>query len=379
MLTSAGRDETTTPNTIHEIDALTHREDLVPHRLRSAKKAYTTRHLATRLDIDPSGYKLLSGPSVVPQPGDVVLALIDEIGMHTKLESPAGRRQTLFAGDEVLLAYGHRYAPDQFEAEVPSDLRPVHLIAAGGLSGLVVTKHENIKDPTVVHPMGLLADTHGVVTLRRLAPRHPRPRSPEKVTGSVPQGRPKVIGVLGTSMNAGKSATVNSLVRGLGQSGLRVSAGKATGTGAGGDPHGFTDAGAAKVLDFTDFGFPSTFRLGSDEVRSILVSLIEELSTPEPDVIVIEIADGLYQTETDRLLADPVFSQSVDQIVFAASGALGATAGVALLRNHGLPVSAVSGTLTSAPLATREAQEVLDVPVINTFELADPETLRAVL
>lgn len=376
MTISTGQNETTTTNPVRETDALTCCNDLDPARLDRVKKAYTTRFLADRLDADPRGYVLLSGPGVVPRAGDVVLARIDKLGMHTRLESPAGRRQTLFAGDEVLVAYADRYAPDQFEAEVPGDLRPAHLIAGGGLTGFVTAKHDLVKDATTVRPVGLLADVHGVVTLERLAPRKLR-TAPS--SAPVPPVRPIVVGVLGTSMNSGKSTAVSCLIRGLTRAGLRVSAGKATGTGAGGDPHGFVDAGATAVADFTDFGFGSTFRLEPDQVRSVLVSLVEELSVPEPDVIVVEIADGLYQRETRRLLGDPVLSRVVDQVVFASSSSVAATAGVALLRRHGLRVSAVSGVLTSAPLAAREAREVLDVPVIDTFELADPETARTVL
>lgn len=373
------QDETLTSNGVSEVDAQIQREDLAPARLSRAKKAYTTRHVAAQLAIDPHDYVLLSGPGVAPKPGDVVLARIDTIGMHTRLESPTSRRQTLFEGDEVLIAYGHRYAPDQFEAEVPGDLRPVHLVAAGGLASFVTAQHHLIDEATTIRPLGLLGDARGVVTLQQSAPRRTRNEIPKTTADQVLPGRPKVVGVLGTSMNAGKSTTVNCLIRGLASSGLRVSAGKVTGTGAGGDPHGFTDAGAAKVLDFTDFGFPSTFRLDHEQVRSILVSLIEDLWEPSTDVVVLEIADGLYQAETARLLADPLFSHVLDQAVFAASGAVGAGAGVELLRNHGIPVSAVSGVLTAAPLAAREARAVLDVPVIDTYGLANPDLARSVL
>ncbi|MBK1787220.1 DUF1611 domain-containing protein [Prauserella cavernicola] len=348
---------------------------LAPTRLRRAKKAYTTRSVAARIDGSPRGYTLLDGPDVTPRPGDVVLARIEEIGMHTRLESPVSRRQTLFVGDEVLVAYGHRYAPDQFEAEVPGDLRPVHLVAAGGVAALATAKHARVADPTAVRPLGLLADAHGVVNLDRFAPRRLGAETAPHRTG----GRPTVIGVLGTSMNSGKSTTVASLIRGLVRSGLRVTAGKATGTGAGGDPNGFADAGASQVLDFTDFGFPTTFRLAHEQVRAILLSLIDELSVPGIDVVVVEIADGLYQHETSNLVADPVFPRVVDRVVFAADGAAGAVGGVGLLRERGVPVTAVSGVLTSAPLAMREARSVLDVPVIETAALREPDVVRAVL
>jgi molybdopterin-guanine dinucleotide biosynthesis protein len=183
-------------------------------------------------------------------------------------------------------------------------------------------------------------------------------------------GRPLVIGVLGTSMNSGKTTTVASIVRGLTKAGFVVAAGKVTGTGAGGDPMLFRDSGASRVLDFTDFGYGSTYRLEHQQVRALLVSLIDELAAAGPDVVVVEIADGLFQTETARLVADPVFKAHVDKVVFAAGEALGATSGQMLLALLGLPPVAVSGMLTASPLAKREAADSLVVPVLDKDELA---------
>ena len=164
--------------------------------------------------------------------------------------------------------------------------------------------------------------------------------------------------------------TVASIVRGLTRTGLRVAAGKVTGTGSGGDPMLFHDSGASRVLDFTDFGYGSTYRLEHEEVRALLVSLIDELAASDPDVVVVEVADGLYQPETARLVGDPLFKAHVDEIVFAAGEALGAMAGQALLAAHGLAPVAISGMLTASPLAKREAATALHVPVLDTDELA---------
>jgi hypothetical protein len=146
--------------------------------------------------------------------------------------------------------------------------------------------------------------------------------APEDVDTLRRVGKPLVVGVLGTSMNSGKTTTVASIVRGLSRAGLVVAAGKVTGTGAGGDPMLFKDSGACRVLDFTDFGYGSTYRLAHEQVRSLLVSLIDELAATGPDVIVVEVADGLYQGETGRLVADPLFKAHVDKVVFAAAAAM---------------------------------------------------------
>lgn len=342
-------------------------ESSLAERLNAAKKAYTTRFLARALEASPLGYRLLVGPGVVPAAGDIVLARVESIGQLPRVERPASRRQVLFVGDEVLLAYGHRYAPDQVLAEVPTDLGPCHLVAAGGLAGVVTASHTALGTPTELSPVGLLADAQGPLNLTQFAPREVDP-------DAEPQVLPHVVAVVGTSMNSGKSTTAACLIRGLTNAGLRVAAGKITGTGAGGDPRLFGDAGAVSVLDFTDYGYATTFRLSAHELGSLAASLINDLAECAPQAIVVEIADGVYQAETRQLLNDPLLRSLVDTVLFAASDALGAAAGVDLLRTAGLAPSAVSGIITASPLAAAEAAAELDLPVIDTHGLVDAQT-----
>ncbi len=346
-----------------------------PRRLRRAKAAYTTRFVARSIARDSEGYGVLSGSDVVPRPGDVVMARVEHIGQHKGIELPDGRRATLFEGDDIIVAYGNRYAPDQFEAEVPGDLGPTNLVAAGGVAASVLSKHASVAVATTLRPVGLLTDARGVVTLARSAPYRFGP--PQAVLEQ--EERPFTIGVVGTSMNSGKTTTVASIVRGLTAAGLDVAAGKVTGTGAGGDPGLYRDSGAARVLDFTDFGLASTYLLQLAELRAVLEALHRELSSDRPDAIVLEIADGLLQAETARLVCDPAFGRYVDSVVFTSREAMSALAGTAMLRQHGLNVAAVGGVLTSSPLATREARAALDVPVLDLKGLADPSLALSLL
>src|SRR5690606_19161215 len=119
-----------------------------------------------------------------------------------------------------------------------------------------------------------------------------------------------------------------SLSNGLTAAGLRVAAGKATGTGAGGDARLFHDSGANPVVDFTDFGVVSTYRLPPREVRVLLSSMLAELALAHPDVILVELADGLGQDETVQLLTHAAATGLIHRVVFAAADALGAKAGV---------------------------------------------------
>ncbi len=157
---------------------------LSPQRLRAVKASYTTRYVAAALESSADGYHLETDRA--PRAGDVVVARVTEIGKHTRLEGPASRRQLLFVGDEVLLAYGPRYAPDQFLAEVPEDLGPCDLVAAGGLAGRVVDQHAAVDDATRIEPLGLLADARGVVTLAEHAPYDATPAPRDDATPSGP-------------------------------------------------------------------------------------------------------------------------------------------------------------------------------------------------
>jgi hypothetical protein len=352
----------------------------LPARIQAS---YNTRFVANAVQADRAAFHLATGPTVTPKAGDVVVARVTEILNHKRVETPESRKAILFPGALVMLAYGHRYAADQFLAHVPDSLTPCHLVAAGGVAGMVTEQHVSVDDPTRIEPLGLLADDLGIVNLTRFAPYALNPvpspgAAAAELAGALP-GRPTVIGVLGTSMNSGKSTAMSTLVNGLTNAGLKVSAGKSTGTGAGNDPMIYRDGGAAKVLDFTDFGYPTTFKLDFEQVRSLTVNVIDALSETDTDVVVVEIADGVYQGETARLLRDPLFHAVVDRIVFAAGDALGAVGGVRELQAAGLDVAAVSGVLTSSPLATAEARAVLSVPVIDTYELTEAAVSTALL
>ncbi|MGP5030513.1 DUF1611 domain-containing protein [Glutamicibacter arilaitensis] len=346
-------------------------------RARTIRAAYTTRFAAAELQCNPQDFEIVRRANMVPRSGDVVIANVAELGKHTRLQSPVSRRQLMFVGQEIMVAYGHRYAPDQFLAHVPDNLGPCQLVAGGGVASEVIEQHASIDKATQLEPVGLLMRQGKVVNLLDFAPLSIENESPRAAQIDAP--RPPVIAVLGTSMNSGKSTTLGCLVNGLVNSGMQVAAGKATGTGAGNDPNLFTDAGAFSVCDFTDFGFPTTYRLDYETVRDLLVAMIREQSATGAGTVVIEIADGLFQGETSRLLRDPIFTAQVDRVLFSAQDALGAQAGERILLDAGLDVAAVSGVLTASPLAAMEAQAQLATPVIGTFDLCQAEVAAALL
>ncbi len=341
---------------LHAITDPSH--DMIRRRVAAAKRAYTTRRV-------PLGMmaRLLSEPALPPQAGDLVLARVERLGKHAALEQTDSRRRALFVGDEIVLAYGSRYAPDQFLAELPADIGPCHLAAGGGVAGRVVSRHGGCSAPTEIRPIGLITDADGRrLNLSRFA----------LPAGSAHGPRPLTLLSLGTSMNAGKTTAAAHLVKGLVRAGLRVGAAKLTGTGSGNDPNLLHDAGAAVVLDFTDAGHASTFGLDLPALHGVLDAVQAHMSAERVDVLVAEVADGLLQRETEMLLRSPHLARRIDGCLFSSGEAMGAIAGVQWLAEQRLPVLGLAGLMTRSPLALAEANQATGLPVLRLDELSDP-------
>lgn len=326
-------------------------------RIGNMKTPYSTRRVPRK-----AMATLLSG-EVTPKVGDLVLCRVEKIGQHRHLELSTGRKSRLFPGDEIVLAYGNRYAPDQFEAEVPDDLGPCHMVASGGVAARVISKHSKMKNATQVQPLGLIGDRAGkALNLANFAL--------EKI--AFDYTHPYTIAVVGTSMNAGKTETVTNLIRGLSRAGLRVGAAKVTGTGSGNDTWNMVDAGATVVLDFTDAGVPSTYLASVEQCEEIMTTLTRHLYRAGVDVVVFEVADGLFQRETAALLESPKFKHAVRAVVFAAGDAMGSFSGSMWLKMRDLPVVAGSGLVTASPLASQEAADATGLPMYGLDDLSSP-------
>lgn len=331
-------------------------------RLGAAKKSFVTRRVPL------SAAKTLITHSHRPNAGDIVLARVTKIGSHKASELESGRKAALAPGDEVVLAYGNRYAPAQYEAYVPDDLRPCHMVAAGGIAAEAVSWHDRLSGPTSIEPLGVL----GGADLKPLnledfaisTPAWPLPN--------------QILGVFGTSMNAGKSTVAANLVRGLTALGHSVGFAKITGTGAGGDVFLMRDSGAVSALDFTDAGLASTFMVPVPRILSASMQLLKAIGARGCEVAVLEVADGLYQSETAALAESSGLTDHLSATLFAAGDALGATAGAEKLRALGHNVAAVSGVFTASPLAAREASAA-GVPVLSTAELSKPKVAQRIL
>jgi hypothetical protein len=333
-------------------------------RLRRASWASTTRRVRGPL-------RAVEGSST-PKPGDLLLARVDAIGFHANLQLPDGRRRRLFVGDEIVVAYGNRYAPNQFEAVVPRSFGPCQLVAGGGVAGRVLSWHGRInKEATQITPLAWVAGaTDAPANLRDYA---------LPTLDRIPTPQPRTLVVCGTSMDSGKTQTAAFLVKGLSLAGLRVGFAKITGTGSSGDTWLLRDAGANPVLDFTDAGMASTYLEPAWEIQQVFMTLVGHLALANVDAIVLEIADGVLQVETAALLKSALFAASVDGVLFASGDAMGAMAGENWLRRNRLPLIALSGIVSSSPLQSQEATKSTGLPVLDRQDLLRAQTALGLL
>lgn len=344
-------------STVIPLRSIDGREPLLAERLDAAKTAFTCRRV-------PAAEMRTLVTGVQPRAGDLVLARVARKRQHTRIELSTGRKATLFVGDEIVVSYGNRYASDQFEALVPDDLGPCHLVASGGVASMMVARHRGVKPATEIEPIGLVGDANG-------RPLNLRDYALEPTTK--PSGRPLCVAVVGSSMNAGKTTTAANLSRSFRAAGFVVGAAKITGTGSGNDYWKLTDAGAHVVVDFTDAGYVSTYLVPGEELCDVAGSLYSYLESSGVEVIVLEIADGVFQEETASLVQSSTLRRLVDGYFLAVTDSLSAAAGVDWMTSRDLPLLSLCGTISRSPLASREAVSATGLPVLSLPELGSAE------
>jgi hypothetical protein len=284
-----------------------------------------------------------------PKAGDIALASMEKLGRNARLELACGRAATLHEGDALAIVFGNRYATEQFEGYAQCDMEGCDLLSMGGVCGTMKSKHAAVSQPTRLRLLGAIGDAAG----------HPLQLRDFGVKCGPTLGMtglPKIAVVCGSSMDAGKTHTTLSLIRGLCGGGKRVAGIKLTGTAAGRDTWNFLDAGAVQALDFIDGGWPSTYLCTLEELLSLADALLSEAAAAEVDWIVMEVADGLLQKETSALLQCPRFTSKVAAWLFATGDPLAAVGGVSLLRGWGVEPLVISGLISQSPLGMLEAE-----------------------
>ena len=309
----------------------------------------------------------------MPAAGDLAVFKIIEIGKHSSVQGVNGNNCYIFPGDYIMAAFGNRYATDQFEGYVPTSFqRRYQILGKGGAIGTIASMHAKLEDKgtTEVQLIGYVTDKEGQVINSKYLNQEP------KVFNKNAPRNYDIILSLGAAMDSGKTTSAAFLCRGLRAAKKKVAYVKLTGTVYTKDRHFARDCGAHRSVDFSNFGFPSTYMCSLPELLNLhesLLALTEEIS---PDYVVIEIADGLLQRETKMLLENRAFMNQVSQVIFSAGDSLGVLSGLNILRDLGAAPFAVSGLFTASPLLVNEVENTINIPVLTLDKLSHPDVAK---
>jgi len=154
-----------------------------------------------------------------------------------------------------------------------------------------------------------------------------------------------VVALAGTCMEAGKTAAASAIIARMRHRGLIVDAFKATGVSLRRDVLAFEDSGARRTMIFTDLGIVTTTeKCGPALTRTMLT----EMATGQPDVIVFELGDGLLGTYgVESILRQADIKKALTAVALSANDPVAAWGGVKLLRERfGIEPCVVTGPAT---------------------------------
>src|SRR6185503_7428280 len=309
-----------------------------------------------------------------PSAGDVVVvrALTDS-ATYNMLELPSGRLAKINPGDVLVGVLGRRRALKGFMGDVPASVAigdHLHLLNMGGVIGISTGHHSGLSDAIKVEMLGFACDENG------------RPLNivdaalPPKT--SLGQTAPLVI-IAGTCMNSGKTYAATELIKQAMRAGLRVAAAKLSGIACLRDTLNMADHGAIAIASFLDCGLPST--VGATNLSSVAKTIIARLNESSPDLIVIELGDGLlggYSVES--VFDDLELREATAGLVFCASDYVGAWGGIELLRRRGIEIDVIAGSVTDSQMGEDFIEKEFGVPAANArrngerlFQLLTPK------
>jgi len=299
-----------------------------------------------------------------PAVGDLIYGTIAQVVQHVSLENKEGRIHSMNEGTRAIFVLGNRYAPDYYEGVVPDEMpQYLDLLARSGVVGVVKNKNSMIKDPTKVKVSGYICDADGKVLNTRdfnLI----TPKSDKKIPN-----RARMILIIGTSMNCGKSVTAAACCWALSTMGHTVRGAKVTGTASLKDILLMEDSGASPVADFSFMGYPSTYLLDLPELLRIFNTLDLKYANSPKNYWVVELADGVLQRETAMLLRSKDVLSRVYKIIFNAADAFSAIGGLDVLKKEfDLVPDAISGICAGSPLAVQELRDYTDLPIFNSVQ-----------
>ena len=297
----------------------------------------------------------------------VAVRVLNNKTRYNQLELTSGRMATVNQGDIVVGALGHRKALRGYSGHLPTSLAPgdtIQLLNIGGVLGVCDSANPDVGPPfdckvlgTVLH-FPYLGERIGVPA--RAGASMLDPGAPLDTHG-VP-----VVALAGTCMDSGKTAAACAIVGRLRHLGLHVAACKATGVSLRRDILTMEDAGATDTMIFSDLGVVTTT---AENGPALTRALLSDLAENKPDVIVLELGDGLLGAYgVEAILSDAAIREALTVVILCANDPVSAWGGANILRNSfAIEPAVVTGPATDNDVGIDQIGERLSLPAINAL------------
>ena len=297
----------------------------------------------------------------------IAVRVLNNKSRYNQLELTSGRMATVTMGDIVVGALGHRNALRGYSGHLPSKLAVgdhVNLLNIGGVIGICDSANPAVGEPFECEVLGTVLEF---------------PYLGERIGVPARSGFSKldanaileisdvpVIALAGTCMDSGKTAAACAIVSRLRHLGLRVSACKATGVALRRDVLAMEDAGATDTMIFSDFGIVTTTAKNGPALTR---ALLTQLGSKKPDVIVLELGDGLLGSYgVAAILADKQIRDALTAVVLCANDPVSAWGGAKILRDeYGIEPAVVTGPATDNDVGVQQIAERISLPAINAL------------
>jgi hypothetical protein len=335
--------------------------------MKSMDDAIATKVMVVEADKIGSAASLLNLPKTVavvessehPHAGDVVVVRsLTDSATYNQLELPTGRMAKINPGDVLIGVLGRRRALKGFVGDVPLMVKAgdkLHLLNMGGVIGYCTGHHSSLSDAISLEVIGLACNEQGRV--HNIADVALPPRE------NLEQTAPLVL-VAGTCMNSGKTYAATELIKQATRVGLKVAAAKLSGVACLRDTLNMADHGAIATASFLDCGLPSTVDAG--DLAPVAKAIIARLNECAPDMIVIELGDGILGGySVDSIFDDEELRQATAAIIFCASDYVGAWGGIELFRRRGINVDVIAGSVTDSRMGEEYIEREFNVPAGN--------------
>jgi hypothetical protein len=304
--------------------------------------------------------------------GDVCAFELPRDASAITVESPTGRMMEIAPGDFFLATPGHRESTRWASGRIPAGgLVPGQdywVVAESGIVGELVGDPPPEEDRLGrVRYVGAVCGERGkTLNIRQFA-------------GMAPAASDRdapVYLVLGTSGNAGKTTAAVAVLRALRMKGHTVViALKATGTPAVAEIERYRDFGAAQAFDCIDFGLPTTYPSGREDIRDIFGHALDFCLSLSAEALVVECGGDLFGASVPEFLACLKARRADPKIILAAADTLGALGSKHVLAEVGLGISLITGPCTDTTSLRERTEALCGVPARNLLRSLDQQSV----